>query len=473
MNGACTVTGCDAGFFDCNGSANDGCEADLKSLATCTTCSNSCLANQMCTSTGCASSCPAPNTYCNGSCVNLATTPDHCGSCTNACADPLHGVATCANNTCGVACDPGYMPVNGKCVDQSADPTCCGTNCASCPAPLGGEARCFSGVCGVACPSGMTACTGKCVDLQRDVSNCNACGIPCAGICTGGICDPTAKQIIAIGASPTSLAADGTSVFWINNGTDIMQVARDGSSSPIDLAQLQQGAQSLVLDSTSVYWVNNSGGGVWRATKGVPGATFVTNATAPTEVRVNSAELYWTASGVFRMSKGGGTPTAVPVSSVDAVDDNNLFYEKPTTAGPGALEGIFRADLDGSNPVQLAVGPFAMLPIPFVLGPNNIAYNANHNAAHYMYTIDKTGGNQLQWQFNGLGWAIPSNMSIDTTYAFFMLSSSDGYNGLDRVPLCGGPAENISSATYANQMAIDDLFVYTVDSGGAIHRTAK
>jgi len=40
-----------------------------------------CAANQMCTPTGCSTTCPAPGTYCNGSCVDLATALDNCGAC--------------------------------------------------------------------------------------------------------------------------------------------------------------------------------------------------------------------------------------------------------------------------------------------------------------------------------------------------------------------------------------------------------
>jgi len=81
------------------------------------------------------------------------------------------------------------------------------------------------------------------------------------------------------------------------------------------------------------------------------------------------------------------------------------------------------------------------------------------------------------WQFQGVPAGPTSSIAyseaVDATDAFFMLASTDAQNGIDRVSVCGGPVENISPASYADQMAIDDLFVYTVDSSGGIHRTAK
>src|SRR6185312_11097333 len=184
---------------------------------------------------------------------------------------------------CGLSCNPGYTVVNGKCADIANDPTCCGATCTACPAPYGGDATCNAGVCGTVCEAGWTLCGGICVDPQRDVANCGGCGMPCSGICTGGICDPTAGQIIATGASPISaMAADGTWVFWIDGNGNVMQVDRAGTTAPITLATGQQDSEhEMVTTATSVYWTNFTNGGVWTATKGTPGVSFVASATKP------------------------------------------------------------------------------------------------------------------------------------------------------------------------------------------------
>jgi len=478
-NGACVIAGCDPSFADCDGNPADGCESDLKSTTTCGSCATSCGASQVCTATGCASACPIPTTYCNGACVNLATTTDHCGSCANACAQPIHGTAQCLSSMCVPACASGYVPVNGNCVDENTDPTCCGPSCLTCPAPFGGEARCNSGVCGDICPPGLAVCAGKCADTQRDIAHCGGCGSPCAGICSGGTCDPTAKQVIATGSNVTSLAADGTSVFWVNNGTDVMQVARDGSSSPLDLASAQQGAMGLAIDEAYVYWVNFSGGGVWRATKGVPGAAFVVAATSATTVHANTDYLYWNTNHYWVPAGSIAKTSASPLLSTwgatsdFSVDDSQLFYANNTIT-PAS---VVRANLDGSAPVIIGSGT-GLAQTLLALGPNALGYHDHSQGMAFAYSSDKLGGNKRIWRFpKGSGPGMLNSQAIDATDLFITLNIASIPVGITRFPLCGGPVENISPVVYADDvgslMAVDDLFVYTVDASAGIHRTAK
>jgi hypothetical protein len=174
-----------------------------------------------------------------------------------------------------------------------------------------------------ACSAGMVVCGGSCVDTQRDVDNCGGCGASCTGLCDSAVCDPTAKQVIALGgATPTALAADGTSVFFISSGTDIMQVDRDGSSPPVTIAAGQQGPRRLALDATSLYWGNSTGGGIWKATKGIVGAALVSPAASPARVAVDDANVYWIDSGsIYRAFKTGGSGTAIIASAINLAAD--------------------------------------------------------------------------------------------------------------------------------------------------------
>jgi hypothetical protein len=70
---ACVVTGCTAGFANCNGVASDGCE------------------------------------------VNLATNANNCGTCGNACGSPPNTTgAGCSAGKCGFTCQAGYYNQNGQ-----------------------------------------------------------------------------------------------------------------------------------------------------------------------------------------------------------------------------------------------------------------------------------------------------------------------------------------------------------------------
>ncbi len=75
--------------------------------------------------------------FCDGACVDVRFSTDHCGACGNACAPD----------------DP-----------------------------------CRLGECG--CPAGLTGCDGRCLDLQTDASSCGACDVSCEGgaVCGAGTC---------------------------------------------------------------------------------------------------------------------------------------------------------------------------------------------------------------------------------------------------------------------------------------------
>lgn len=92
---------------------------------------------------------------CDGTVDNgftLATDPNHCGSCGNACGQ---GETCCA----------------GACVRVASSPDHCGT-------------------CGNACGEGLTCCGGACTDLQNTKTSCGLCGRSCGmgESCREGCC---------------------------------------------------------------------------------------------------------------------------------------------------------------------------------------------------------------------------------------------------------------------------------------------
>jgi hypothetical protein len=490
-NGACVLVGCDVGFADCDGNPANGCEADLKSPASCESCGTACGPNQICTPTGCSSACPAPLTYCNGSCVDLSTTIDHCGACTTSCADPVHGVAVCSGGTCGASCNPGYTAVNGKCFDIANDPNCCGPTCTQCQTPPdGGDIGCSAGTCVPLCESGMMLCSGVCVEPHGDLANCGGCGATCSGLCVGGVCDTTAKEVIATTTpfQTVMMVADGTSVFWIEGGANIMQVDRTGASAPIALATGQQGASYLAFDSTSVYWTNTSGGGVFMATKGTPGATFVANATGPWFVAVNSGYVYYDSDNrgtLYRVPKGmSGTPQTVwtapnqgfgpqPLASL-AVDDSYLWG---SADGSG---GLFRASLDGTNLTYLYHHPSNGGGVGVVFGPGIVLLSAEGLFTLGEASLSPAGPWLVTAQFINQGSAF--GVAADATYAYAVIGGN-AYDygkintpGIFRVAICGGPAEHLTPIGMSASdgiAAADDLWIYWADFTGAIHRRHK
>lgn len=113
--------------------------------------------------------CSTGLTFCNGKCFDLNTDPDHCGSCSNACALPPHVTEKgCSGGTCAIVtceshygdCDLDYANGCEKYLLTSTNCGKCGYECSSwslpecqaCTVVSGGEGgRCcspsFCGIC--------------------------------------------------------------------------------------------------------------------------------------------------------------------------------------------------------------------------------------------------------------------------------------------------------------------------------------
>lgn len=85
--------------------------------------------------------CAEGKTWCDGVCIDLKLSAEHCGACHNACSD---------------------------------------------------GSQCVSGVCSYPCPDNMTLCGEFCVDLFNDALHCGGCFEECANAseCIGARCVP-------------------------------------------------------------------------------------------------------------------------------------------------------------------------------------------------------------------------------------------------------------------------------------------
>jgi hypothetical protein len=246
-SGQCSfpASSCAAGWVDCNGNVADGCETDVTKPAHCGSCNNACGGGTpVCSGSGsnsaCVSGCPssAP-TLCSGTCVDTTTNANDCGTCGNACATAIvHAQPTCVASGCTFSCNIGYSACSGGCTDFQSDSANCG-GCGSAYACTGGQ-TCQSGRCG--CPGGTVSCGGTCVDTQSDSLNCGSCGHGCNGAgCSGALCG---SYVIAQGPTTSGVArvlTDGTSVFWADNGANIVGQVPGIGGAAITLATAPSG----------------------------------------------------------------------------------------------------------------------------------------------------------------------------------------------------------------------------------------
>ncbi len=131
-----------------------------------------------------AGACPDDRIVCDGTCVDTATDPQHCGHCGARCA-PGEG---CVEGRC-TECPAGFANCdgdrsNGCETARETDTHNCGACGNACPAGV----ACVEGRC--ACPAELVGCRGRCVDMSSDAHHCGACGHACpvGGTCSAGEC---------------------------------------------------------------------------------------------------------------------------------------------------------------------------------------------------------------------------------------------------------------------------------------------
>ena len=209
--GDCALPACLPEQRDCNGRAEDGCEARLDSLGSCGGCGIECTNEHgatACSSTAdggqaCVPTCALGYADCdlnpnNGCETNIDTDSVNCGKCGAAC--PANGgTPQCQAGKCGLSsCNSGFGDCSnaGSCsFNLNSDPKNCGSCGHQCSSEHGTPA-CNAGVCRIECDAGWGDCNAAVVDAGQppedgcetklneldsggSVPNCGGCGQVC------------------------------------------------------------------------------------------------------------------------------------------------------------------------------------------------------------------------------------------------------------------------------------------------------
>jgi len=206
--GACALA-CAQGFADCDGTAANGCEVDLRAdVRHCGRCSGACSdvgGTPACVGGACRITCAPARGDCDGmittGCEADLASVVSCGACGMRCALPGVSIPACVAGQCavgtceGLRCDCDDRAENGCEVDSATDNAHCGRCNTRCPA---GQ-MCSGGACGTTCGTGLTACMGACANIVSSPLHCGRCGnacparphatATCASRACGFICD--------------------------------------------------------------------------------------------------------------------------------------------------------------------------------------------------------------------------------------------------------------------------------------------
>ena len=229
---------------------------------------------------------------CNGSCIDIASDSQNCGTCGYVCDTGT----ICQGSTC--VCASGFVSCSGQCVPSNTDH--CGTSCAACPSGnvcndgqcssscAAGSTMCMdgacssntdSGHCGSSCTvcsggatcnngactcavSGQQNCDGTCIDTSSNINNCGSCGNACGsgqscsnGTCMGSATGGTTGSGGSGNGGSTGNGGSGTGGSTGNGGSGTGGSTGTGGSGTGGTGTTNQ--QVLVTSANNAFWKTN------------------------------------------------------------------------------------------------------------------------------------------------------------------------------------------------------------------------
>jgi sugar lactone lactonase YvrE len=427
-SGACAID-CDPGFDDCNGDADDGCEADLGS--------------------------------------DLAS----CGACGHTC-DATHGAASCDDGLCAITCDPGFEDCNGDASDGcEADLQSDVTSCGACGSICGGAhdtPSCVGGACVLACEKGFDDCNGDALDgcetdLSQDPSSCGECGRVCpTAACSGGGCAP--EPITPLGQA-LSIAIEGDDLFW---GTlwDLRKETIStlpGSASTTPFYPLTR-VYALALDATFVYWSDSNA--IFRAPRAGGPRTLVTtgNLLSSYAIALDATHVYWVDSLAGKLMRttladGASSPLADTYLETNGIvtDGKDVYVASWSTGW-----AVTRASVSGGGFVVLAAGNDGIVK-GLAMDATDIYWGAFLDHVDYVFRAPRAGGSPTAIWTSTEGRV--SNVLVHGAHVYWLAGKKLYRAGLagEGVLYIGSCAETFPSGVW---VATDGASVYCRQASG-------
>ena len=261
-------------------------------------------------------------------------------------------------------------------------------------------------------------------------------------------CVTRIKTLVRGQAYPTSVAADGTHVYWTSDGSSpnsgaVEEVPLSGGT-VTTLATGQSHPLSVAVDDANVYWVDADYGGGNGTVNSVPlgGGTVTTLASGrdyPSDLAVDGTNVYWVDSSnngsVNEVPRGGGTVTTLvsdqPYGPLSLAVYGNTVYWAPQY---GSVDAV---PVGGGKVTTLASGSFSV---------DALAVDATH--VYWVDSYDGTvnelplgGGSVASGGFLAAGQDSPAFVAVTGAHVYW---GSWNAGILSEAPVTGGRVDIVA-----------------------------
>jgi hypothetical protein len=325
-----------------------------------------------------------------------------------------------------------------------------------------GSGKCEAGACKITCSGAWANCNGNpkdgCEANLSDPNHCGTCDRVCDSGCNNGTCKWT--QLVGNVSSPGAIALDSANVYFAA-GTSIYKVGKGGGT-PTPLASIpsQSGPGEIVVDATRVYFTDATTSASAIRSVPIAGGTVTTHGTAAVfklkGLALSPTHVFWSTGfdgSVETVPIAGGAKVTLAsgqqYTSGLAFASGALYFGE--AASPG---GLWKHDLGvGSTPVKLSSIP----QVSELAVANGTAYFAGGGGIHAMPVAGGTA-TQLASASGVL------DIACDGKHVYWNVDNNGTSIPLYRVPVGGGAVFNVASyLKYPTRIAVDDTHIYWTD----------
>jgi hypothetical protein len=325
------------------------------------------------------------------------------------------------------------------------------------------------------------------IAVLLSISACSAKTLP------GGACEsPPGLETLAANQDPTSVAVDGTSVYWTvlppdqqNGGSQmgaILKAPLGGGAVATLESVLALDFGPVLVDDASIYWFNTPDQSgvpqvqIMKADK-TDGRNPIVLASQQSVMglAIDSTSVYWSNGGaVMKVDKMGGSPVTLATEQQTevfspAVDARNAYYAR---GGSATINGVPQGPDGAVVSVPLSGGTPHTLVSMHGVSPSSVAVQGNYvyyTSAPYPPGPSHTGALMRI----PVGGGAPTTLATesDIIRALAVDSSNVYWGGFDiglkSIPLAGGTPGEPASCQFPTGIAVSDTTLYWVNSHGA------